>query len=376
MKRLALSIVAGVMMMAQAQAATVRRVDAGSLKDGTAVEAIILANAHGVSARILTYGATLQTLLAPDRNGKIADVTLGHDDLASYEAKQSYFGVTVGRYANRIAHGRFTIDGTAYQAPLNNGANSLHGGGEGFDRVNWQVVSVSAGAKAVLVLRHKSPDGSMGYPGEVEATVTYTLDDTGSLRIDFDATTTKPTILNMTNHALFNLAGDGAAQGATMQRLTIPASRYTPVDEGLIPTGELRNVTGSVFDFRRARVIAQGLRDGHDAQITLGRGYDHNFVLDKGLTAQPQLAARMEDASSGRVLEVLTTEPGVQFYSGNFLDGSNMGKSGRIYRMGDGIALEPQKFPDTPNQPTFGSARVDPGKPYHHSMIYRLSVTK
>ena len=192
----------------------------------------------------------------------------------------------------------------------------------------------------------------------------------------YDATTSKPTILNMTNHALFELAGEGAPQGAMPERLTIPAETYTPVDAALIPTGELRRVAGSVFDFRSGRTLADGVRDATDEQIRLGRGYDHNFALDKGQTVTPQLAARLEDPSSGRVLEVLSTEPGLQLYTGNFLDGTVVGKRGHLYRMGDGIALEPQKFPDTPNHPNFGSARVEPSKPYRHEMIYRLSVAK
>ena len=206
--------------------------------------------------------------------------------------------------------------------------------------------------------------------------MTYALDDAGALVIDFDATSDAPTIVNMTNHALFNLAGEGSAGGAMGHRLTIPAARYTPVNDALIPTGELKPVAGGAFDFTQARVIGEAIRDGRDPQIVLGRGYDHNYVLDKGMTAQPRLAARLADPASGRVLEVLSTEPGVQFYAGNFLDGTLVGKKGHVYRMGDGIALEPQKFPDTPNQPAFGSARVEPGKPYHHRMIYRVSVAR
>ena len=355
-------------------AATVQRASAGTLQNGTPVEVITLSNARGISARILSYGATLQSLVAPDRNGNPADIVVGFDTAADYAAKQTYFGATIGRYANRIGGGRFTLDGVGYQLSTNDHGNSLHGGGQGFDRVNWQVNSVAGGPVASVVLGYRSPDGDSGYPGEVEATVTYSLDDRGDLGIAYQATTSRPTILNLTNHALFNLAGEGAAQGAMPERLTIPAESYTPVDAALIPTGELRRVAGSVFDFRSGRTLADGLRDARDEQIRLGRGYDHNFALDKGQTAAPQLAARLEDPSSGRVLEVLSTEPGVQLYTGNFLDGTVVGKRGHLYRMGDGIALEPQKFPDTPNHPNFGSARVDPGKPYRHTMIYRLSV--
>jgi aldose 1-epimerase len=357
-------------------AATAQRSPAGTLRDGTAAAVIELKGKNGVSARILTYGATLQSLIAPDRKGKQADIVLGHDTVAEYEAKQDFFGVTVGRYANRIAKGRFTLDGKTYQLPLNNGANTLHGGGNGFDRKNWQVQSLASGATASVVLTHVSPDGDSGYPGEVTASVTYALDDKGSLTISFAATTTKPTIINMTNHALFNMAGHCAPQGAMTGRLTMPASRYTPVDEALIPTGELAPVKGTAFDFTKGRVLVDALREGKNEQLRIGRGYDHNWVLDKGLTREPGLAARVEDPASGRVLEVLSTEPGLQMYTGNFIDGSNLGKGGCIYRMGDGFVLEPQKFPDAPNQPSWDSARVDPGKPYRHVMVLRLSNAK
>jgi aldose 1-epimerase len=359
-----------------ANAATAKRSSAGPLRNGTDVEAVTLRNASGVSARILAYGATLQSLVAPDANGRTADIVLGHDTAAEYEAKQDFFGVTVGRFANRIAKGRFTLDGTAYQLPLNNGANTLHGGGNGFDRQLWKIETVTSGPKASVVLSLTSPDGDSGYPGEVKSTVTYSLDDRGSLAIAFTATTSKPTIINMTNHALFNVAGHCAREGAMHQRLTMPASRYTPVDETLIPTGELKSVAGTVFDFTHGRVLVDGLRDGNDVQIRIGRGYDHNWVLDKGQTATPQLAARVLDPASGRVLEVLSTEPGLQMYTGNFIDGSNVGKGGCVYRMGDGFVLEPQKFPDTPNRPEFGSARLNPGETYRHTMILRVSTAR
>ena len=359
-----------------AHAADVKRLPAGTLQDGTAIEAITLSNAHGVSARILSYGATLQSLKGPDRTGKIADVMLGYDDLASYVDHPNFFGVTVGRFANRIAGGRFTLDGKAYQLPLNDKVNSLHGGTKGFDKVAWKVLSVKSGPTATLVLGRRSPDGESGYPGNLDVTVTYTLDEAGNLGIAYDAKTDKPTVVNMTNHAIFDLGGEGSAVGTYAHRLTIPAKAITPVDEKLIPTGVLQPVAGTVFDFRGGRIVGDGIRDGRDQQIRYGHGYDHNFALDKGLTAKPELAARLEDPASGRVLEVLTTEPGVQFYTGNFLDGTFVGKHGHLYRMGDGIALEPQKFPDAPNKPSFVSARIDPGKPYHHAMIYRLSVAR
>ena len=364
------------MTSTSALATEASRAPAGKLADGTAVELITLTNAQGVSARILTYGATLQSLIAPDREGKGADVLLGYDDLAGYVDHPNYFGVTVGRYANRIGGGTFTIDGKSYQLPRNDKVNSLHGGGKGFDKQLWKVVSVKSGPTASVLLSHSSPDGDSGYPGQLDASVTYALDESGALTISFDAKTSKPTIVNMTNHAIFNLAGEGAVGGALGHLLTIPAKAYTPVDAKLIPTGELKPVEGGLFDFRTARRVEDGIRDGRDPQIVFGRGYDHNWALDKGLTKTPELAARLEDPASGRVLEVLTTEPGVQFYAGNFLDGTLVGKQGHLYRMGDGIALEPQKFPDSPNKPNFPSARVDPGKPYRHVMVYRLSVKR
>lgn len=357
----------------KAEAGTVARKPLGEVA-GSKVEAITLANSHGVAARILTYGATLQSLIGPDRAGKRADVMLGYDDLASYVNKPNYFGVTVGRYANRIARGRFSLDGKSFQLPINNVPNSLHGGTVGFDKVVWRVVSVENGPVAKVVLAYASPDGDQGYPGKLDVTVTYSLDEQGALSIAYNASSDKPTIVNMTNHGIFNLAGEGSPLGILNHRLTIPARAYTPVDATLIPTGELRPVAGTVFDFRNGRIFADGIRDGSDPQIVAGRGYDHNFALDAGLTAQPKLAARLEDPVSGRVLEVMSTEPGLQLYTGNFLDGTLVGKHGHVYRMGDGVALEPQKFPDAPNQPNFVSARVDPGKPYHHLMVYRLSV--
>jgi aldose 1-epimerase len=373
-----LTATAAVLLLAPAtaHAADAARSVAGTLKDGTSVEAITLSNARGVTARILAYGATLQSLRGPDRAGKIADVVLGYDDLASYVDHPNYFGVTVGRYANRIGGGKFMLDGKTYQLPLNDKTNSLHGGGKGFDKTVWKIVSIKSGPQASVVLSHRSPDGDAGYPGNLDVTVTYSLDDKGDLGIAFDAKTDKPTIVNMTNHAIFDLGGEGSPLGATGHSLTIPARAITPVDARLVPTGQLQPVEGTVFDFRTPRIVAQGIRDGRDQQIRYGQGYDHNFALDKGLTATPQLAARLEDPASGRVLEVLSTEPGVQFYTGNFLDGTFVGKGGHLYRMGDGIALEPQKFPDAPNKPNFVSARVDPGKPYHHVMIYRLSTAR
>lgn len=361
--------------VADPASAAITRASFGTLADGTPIEALTLSNARGVSARIITYGATLQALSGPDRSGKVADVLLGYDTLTGFVDTPNYFGVTVGRYANRIAGAAFTLDGKPYKLSLNDKTNTLHGGTRGFDKVAWKVVSVDQAANRVT-LGYTSPDGEEGYPGKLDVTVSYSLDADNALAIEFKASTDKPTVVNMTNHAIFNLAGEGSPGGILAHRLTISARAYTPVNATLIPTGELKPVAGTVFDFTRPRIVGADLRDGRDQQIVYGRGYDHNFALDAGLTTAPKLAARLEDPASGRVLEVLTTEPGVQFYSGNFLDGTLVGKSGHVYRMGDGIALEPQKFPDSPNQPKFPTARVDPGKPYRHLMIYRLSTAR
>lgn len=373
---LTLVAVTSVMTSTAALASEVKRAPAGYSAEGGAIETVTLTNKAGLSARVLTYGATLQSVMAPDRDGKFADVLLGYDKAEDYVNHPNFFGVTVGRFANRIAGGRFTLDGKSYQLPLNDKVNSLHGGTKGFDKHLWKILSMKDGPTASVVLALTSADGDQGYPGKVDATVTYSLDEAGALTIAFEAKTDKPTVINMTNHAIFNLNGEGSPLGATFHKLTIPAAAFTPVDAKLIPTGELKPVAGTVFDFRQPRVVADGIRDGNDQQIRYGQGYDHNFALDKGLTATPQLSARLEDPASGRVLEVLSTEPGVQFYTGNFLDGTYVGKKGHLYRMGDGIALEPQKFPDSPNKPSFVSPRVDPGKPYRHTMIYRFSTVR
>jgi aldose 1-epimerase len=356
-----------------AYAADAKREVVGILSNGEKIESIELSNEKGVSATILSFGATLQSFKTPDRNGIVKDIILGHGDPSTYQSNPNYLGVTVGRYANRIHQGRFSLDGKEYTLPQNNGVNSLHGGGNAFDLKNWNVVSVKSGPQSSVTLALKSPDGENGYPGNLDVVVTYSLDNDSSLSISFVASTDQPTIVNMTNHALFNLAGEGSPEGAMLHKLTIPAGHYTPVTPSLIPTGELRSVVNSVFDFRKPRRLADGVRDGSDDQIRLGRGYDHNFALDKGLTNNAELVACLEDPISGRVLEVLSTEPGLQLYTGNFIDGTIIGKANHIYRMGDGIALEPQKFPNAPNEPSFISARVDPGKPYRHEMVYRVS---
>lgn len=359
---------------APALAGDVQRKPFGQTPDGTAVEAITLSNDRGVTATILTLGASVQSVIVPDRTGKRADIVLGYDDLAGYIAMPNYFGSTVGRVANRIAKGRFVLDGRSYQTPVNNGLNALHGGTRGFDKIVWTVVSTQAGARPSVTLRIVSPDGDQGYPGTLTAAATYSLDDQGELSVDYTATTDRPTIVNLSNHTYWNLNGEGSAAGAMGLKMTIPAAAYTPTDASLIPTGEIRSVAGTPFDFRTPTTIGLRVRDGRDQQLRFGRGYDHNWVVSRARPQGMQLMARVEDPLSGRVMEVLSDQPGLQVYSGNFLDGTITGKSGHIYREGDAIALEPQMFPDTPNRPEFGSVRLNPGQTYANHIVFRFSV--
>jgi aldose 1-epimerase len=358
---------------ASAPSVTVTRAPFGQMPDGKTVEAVTLANDRGMQVRIITYGATIQSLVAPDRNGKAGDVTPGYATMDDYLTKTEFFGASVGRVANRIAGGRFTLDGKTYQAPLNNGPNSLHGGSKGFDKVNWSVVGVKQGPTGSVELRHVSPHMDQGYPGTLTVTATYTLDRDNTLRVDYRATTDRTTVVNITNHAYWNLTGEGSSESAMDHILTIPADHFTPVDKTLIPTGEFRQVEGTVFDFRKPTPIGARVRV-NDEQILFGQGYDHNWVIDREVSREPRLLARVEEPRSGRVLEVLSNQPGIQFYSGNFLDATSVGKAGRLYRQGDSIALEPQKFPDTPNRPDFGSAQLNPGETYHNVILFRFSV--
>ncbi|MBC2665981.1 galactose mutarotase [Novosphingobium flavum] len=359
-----------------AVAADAQRADFGTLPDGRKVEVITLSNSHGHSARVLSYGAILQALKVPDRKGKSEDVIEGYNDLAGYLAKPNYFGSTVGRYANRIGAGRFMLDGQAYTLAKNDGPNTLHGGMRGFDKQLWQVLDVSSGPVAHVTMSYVSPDGEEGYPGTLKVTVTYSLDEQGTLSIEYRATTDKATVVNLTGHSYFNLSGEGSGHGILNHLLTIPAQAYTPVDDTLIPTGEIRAVAGTPFDFRKPVSIGERLRDGSDRQMVLGRGYDHNWVIQKAPSTVPVLHARLTDPRSGRQMEVWSNQPGLQFYSGNFIDGTIVGKSGKVYRQSDALCLEPQVFPDTPNKPQFGSARLDPGKEYVHTLVYRFSTVR
>lgn len=376
-KKMAALLLGGAVLSwgASAQAAEAKREAFGALADGTPIEAVVLSNSHGVTARIMTLGATLQSLVVPDREGKGDEITLGYDTAAEYLATPNYFGASIGRYENRIRGGKFSLDGKAYTLETNNGPNHLHGGTAGFDKRVWSIETVKKGPEAKVVLHYRSVDGEAGYPGTLDARVTYSLNDRNELKIVYSATTDKPTIVNMTNHALFNLAGERAATDILDQRLTLHASRYTPVDPTLIPTGELRPVAGTPFDFRQPVAVGARIRDVRDTQLIAGQGYDHNFVIDGDVgTLRP--GARLEDAASGRAMDVLVTSPGIQFYSGNFLDGRTIGRGGRAYRQSDGLVLEPQIFPDSPNQSSFPSARLDPGKTYSNVMVFRFSTFK
>jgi aldose 1-epimerase len=346
----------------------------GTLTDGRDIEAITLTNSSGFTVRILSLGATVQSILAPDARGACADVALGLAGAAEYQKNREYFGVTLGRYANRIANGRFSLDGRSYQLATNDGPNCLHGGIGGFGRALWTVASLKRGASAGVTLTLDSPDGDDGFPGALRVSAAFELVD-HRLEIHYRATTDAPTIVNLSNHTYFNLGGEDSERGIERHRLTIPADAYLPVDSTSIPTGELRPVGGTPFDFRSPMPVGRHLRDGRDTQLRIGRGYDHCWVVGESTVAEPKLVACMADPDSGRMLEVFSSQPGLQFYSGNSLDGSAVGKSGRAYRQGDGFALEPQRFPDTPNQPLFGSARLLPRDVYEHRIIYRFSAT-
>jgi aldose 1-epimerase len=348
----------------------------GELADGTTVHRHTLANDRGMTVAVLTYGGIVQSIEVPDRHGRPANVALGFADLDAYLAdNRPYFGALIGRFANRIAGGRFALDGRSYRLPVNDPPNSLHGGTEGFDKRVWTATETGGeGDPAALELAYTSPDGEQGYPGTLAVRVRYTLSRENGLRIDYRATTDAPTHVNLTNHSYFNLSGE-AAGSIEDHRLQLDADRYTPIDATSIPTGELAPVAGTPFDFTAPRTIGERIGDAHE-QLAFGLGYDHNFVLNqppggRGLL----LAARVVDPASGRVLELSTSEPGVQFYSGNHLDGSLVGTGGVAYRRRGGFALETQHFPDSPNQPGFPSTVLRPGQVYQTATVYRFSVT-
>jgi aldose 1-epimerase len=351
----------------------ITRMPFGTLRDGKPVELFTLTNAHGLEAAIMTYGATVVSLRTPDRAGRLDDIVLGYPTLAGYLGKSPYFGAIVGRYGNRIARGRFTLDGATYGLATNDGPNHLHGGVRGFDKVVWSASPSETETSAAVALSYTSPAGEEGYPGTLAVRVTYTLTDENELRIDYLATTDRATPVNLTQHSYFNLAGAGSGD-ILRHVLTIAADRYTPVDATLIPTGEIASVTGTPFDFRTPTAI--GARIGqHDVQLERGRGYDHNWVLTRAGDSLA-LAARVTEPTSGRTLDVLTTEPGMQFYSGNFLDGTITGKDGRVYRHRYGFCLETQHFPDSPNHPNFPSTILRPGREYRSTTVFKFSVLR
>ncbi len=336
---------------------------------GKAVSEFVLTNAAGAEVRIIEYGGIVVGIKVPDRDGNLGDVVLGFDDLESYVQNNPYFGAITGRYANRIDAGRFEIDGTKYQLPVNNGPNSLHGGNRGFDKVIWSGRPLPSGDG--IELAYTSRDGEEGYPGTLATKVTYTWSDSNELRIGYEARTDKPTVVNLTNHSYFNLR-DGGASTILEHEMTILANRYTPVDETLIPTGEIAPLDGTPLDFRTATAIGARIDAEHE-QLGFGSGYDHNYVLDRQAEGLA-VAATVHDPITGRTMDVLTEEPGVQFYSGNFLDGQLTGKGGVNYQHRSGFCLETQHFPDSPNQPEFPSTVLRPGEVYSTATVYRFSV--
>jgi len=351
---------------------TIKQEPFGTTKDGKPAILYTLRNANGVTTRITNYGGIVISLTAPDRNGKLDDVVLGYDNLAGYLQKTPYFGCLVGRYGNRIANGTFTLDGQTYNLATNNGPNALHGGIVGFDKVLWKARPYESDKGPALELTYVSKDGEEGYPGTLTVTAVYTLTADNALRLDYTATTDKATVVNLTQHSYFNLAGQGNGDILGHQ-VVINADAFTPVDSTLIPTGDIRPVKGTPFDFTTPHTIGARINQP-DEQLKFGGGYDHNWVLGKPLANDLFLAATVTEPTSGRVLEVWTTEPGLQFYCGNFLDGTITGKSGKVYQYRYGFCMEPQHFPDSPNKPLFPTTVLRPGDTYRHTMMYKFGV--
>jgi aldose 1-epimerase len=341
----------------------------GAGPNGEVVELYTLHNVKGAEARIMTYGGIVESLKMPDRTGHFDDVVLGYDDLDSYLKESPYFGALIGRYGNRIGGAKFTLDGTTYALAANNGPNTLHGGLKGFDKRVWTAQTRIDPGGPQLILSYLSKDGEEGFPGNLKVTATYTLENDNSLRLEYSATTDKDTVVNLTHHGYFNLAGKGDILGHVVM---IPADRFTPVDSTLIPNGELRPVQGTPFGFRAPTAI--GARIGQDdEQLKFGKGYDHNWVINKKF-GEMTLMARVTEPNSGRVMEVWSTEPGLQFYSGNFLDGTITGKGGWVYANRNAICMEPQHYPDSPNKPDFPTVELKPGETYHNVIVYRFSA--
>ena len=349
----------------------------GTLATGQATQLYTLRNAHGIEVQFSNYGGIITSLKTPDRDGRFSDIVLGYDNLAGYVANSPYFGAIVGRYANRIARGHFTLDGVTYTLAINNGPNSLHGGLRGFDKVVWNARPFQNPEAQGVALDYTSPNGEEGYPGTLRATVIYTLTPDDRLIVDYAATTDKATPINLSQHSYWNLAGN-ASRDVLGHVLTINADAITPVDSTLIPTGELMPVQGTPFDFRASHPIGERVDQRQNTQIRYGNGYDHNFVLNRGNASPGAMvfAARVVEPASGRTMEISTTEPGIQFYSGNFLDGSITGKGGAVYHFRYGLALETQHFPDSPNHSNFPSTILHPGEQYHSRTVFKFGVTK
>jgi len=350
----------------------IEKQDFGKTKDGVSADLYSLTNANGTEVDITNYGGIITSIIVPDKDGNMGDVALGFDNLDDYMKKSPYFGCIVGRYGNRIAKGKFTLNGKTYTLAVNDGPNHLHGGIVGFDKVIWDAKEVRGGDYVGLKLSYLSKDGEEGYPGNLSVTVTYLLTNDNEIKIQYEATTDQPTVCNLTNHTYFNLA-DGGASSILDHELMIDADSITAIDETSIPT-QLMPVAGTPFDFRKPKKIGLDINND-DPQIKNGQGYDHNFVLN-GKSGTLRLAARAVDPSTGRVLEVLTEEPGIQLYTGNFLDGSITGKEGKVYKYRNGFCLETQHYPDSPNQPDFPSTVLNPGEKYQTTTIYKFSVEK
>jgi aldose 1-epimerase len=344
----------------------------GHLPDGAPVEKVTLRGSGGFEIAIITLGAAVQALRVPDREGRCADVVLGHDALAPYLAHRRFFGATIGRYANRIAGGRFELDGQRIQLPLNDGPNTLHGGPDGFDRRLWRIETADFDPAPSVTLSYASPEGEGGFPGALSARITFALTGDTGFSLMFEAVTDRPTIVNLTNHNFFNLAGAERGTDVLDHRLVIEADSFLPTDADAIPL-EPQPVAGTPFDFTQPRLIGERIRDAHE-QLRLRRGYDHNFCLPGGRTETPRPVARVEHPASGRAMTLSTNQPGLQFYSGNFLDGSAAGKGGRLYRQYDAFCLEPQIWPDAPNRPDFPSARLSPNETYRHVSVFEFST--
>mgnify|MGYP003874249685 CR=1 FL=1 len=350
---------------------SISKADFGKTADGKPVEIYTLRNAKGAEARILTYGGTVQSLSMPDKDGKFADIVLGFDNLSDYMEKSPYFGALIGRYGNRIGGAKFTLDGKTYKLAANNGPNSLHGGLRGFDKVVWEAHPSETASGPALTLDYTSPDGEEGFPGTLKVTGIYTLTNSNELKLEFTAKTDKLTVCNLTHHSYFNLAGQ--ENGNILNHLVqINADKTTPVDRTLIPTGEIADVTGTPFDFRTSAEIGARIKDP-DKVLQYGPGYDHNWIINKPL-GQLGMMARVVEPTSGRVMEVWSDEPGLQFYAGNFLDGTLKGKGGAFYPIHSAFCMEPQHYPDSPNKPEFPSVELKPDQVYHNTIIYKFGV--